>query len=262
MKRIILYMVLLLSLFSQLSVANAQEINYKVKDVNKTHTAYISQPLLKENVDPKTENIENGMNTLIQNMEFETVKLEKGRKFIVVSDQNLSNNVSGEIPVVFESVQKEYLSYDKQPAKIVFKGKIEKTGKPRVLGKSGTVKIALEKITIDTITYPVAALISKIDNKQVYLNTLSGSPCYLANLANALDTGVIHSNLKDPCGSNMCSTKTYTRPLVFIGAAALQAADLLLSPFAAAVKRGNDVSIPKNTYFEIKLDKDLYVLNL
>lgn len=172
-----------------------------------------------------------------------------------------NGNVEG-IPVRFESVQKEYLTYDKKPSKIVFKGKIEKTHKPRMMGKSGTIKIALEKITVDSITYPVTALISKIDNKKVFFNTIGASPCYLSNLADAANNGVIHSSLKDPCGSNMCTTNTYTKPLAFLGAAALQIADLMLSPFAAVTRKGKDVDIPLNTYFEIKLDKDLYVLNI
>lgn len=262
MKRIIILLLLLASLFSQLTVAKAEQITYKVKEIDKTQTAFIHRPMPQEEISEKAKNIESGANSILPDMEFETVKLEKGRKFIVVSEQNLNNgNVEG-IPVRFESVQKEYLTYDKKPSKIVFKGKIEKTHKPRMMGKSGTVKIALEKITVDSITYPVTALISKIDNKKVFFNTIGASPCYLSNLADAANNGVIHSSLKDPCGSNMCTTNTYTKPLAFLGAAALQIADLMLSPFVAVTRKGNDVDIPLNTYFEIKLDKDLYVLNI
>ncbi len=168
MKRIIILLLLLASLFSQLTVAKAEQITYKVKEIDKTQTAFIHRPMPQEEISEKAKNIESGANSILPDMEFETVKLEKGRKFIVVSEQNLNNgNVEG-IPVRFESVQKEYLTYDKKPSKIVFKGKIEKTHKPRMMGKSGTVKIALEKITVDSITYPVTALISKIDNKKVF----------------------------------------------------------------------------------------------
>ena len=78
----------------------------------------------------------------------------------------------------------------------MFKGKIEKTHKPRIMGKSGTVKIALEKITVDSITYPVTALISKIDNKKVFFNTIGASPCYLSNLADAANNDPF--NFKGP----------------------------------------------------------------
>ena len=62
-----------------------------------------------------------------------------------------------------------------------------------MMGKSGTVKIALEKITVDSITYTVTALISKIDNKKVFFLSATKSPCYLSNLAYAANNGVIHS---------------------------------------------------------------------
>ena len=47
-----------------------------------------------------------------------TVLLEKGRKFVVASQQNLTNtNISG-IPVEFKSIQKEYITYNKKPSDI------------------------------------------------------------------------------------------------------------------------------------------------
>ena len=174
----------------------------------------------------------------------------------------MNNNIANGIPVQFESVQNEYLAYNKKPAKITFHGVVEKTSRPRFIGKSGSIKIQLNKITIDKITYPVEALISKMNNRNVYLSTLTGSPNYWGNLADAANSGIIHSTIKDPCGIDTCNINSYKKPFIYFGAATLQAADLLLSPFVALGKRGNDVDIPLNTYFEIKLDKDLYVLNI
>lgn len=261
MKQITMYLVLLLCLFLQITSVAAQEVLYK-SNSGQIQTAYLPPVVSAGQVKTHVSDLGTEVNNVLPNLELETVRLEKGRKFIVISEQNLNNNNVSGIPVIFKSVQKEYLAYDRPPANIVFKGKIEKTKGPRRFGKSGTVKVLLEKMTIDTITYPVEALISKIDNKNVYGNTIVASPCYLANLANTANDGVIHSTIKDPCGSDTCTTKTFAKPLVFAGAAALQLADLLLLPFAAAFKKGTDVNIPLNTYFEIKLDKDLYVLNL
>ncbi len=201
-------------------------------------------------------------NEILENFELNTIKLEKGRRFIVVSDRNLSSESISGIPVVFESVQKEYLDYNKKPSKVCFKGIVEKTSKPKLAGKSGTVKVKLEKITIDQVTYPVEAVISKIDNKKVYFNTLAGTAMYGANLADTASNGTIHTSLKDPCGNMICTTaNSYQKPFIFAGAAAVLAADLLISPISSLFKTGNEVSIPQNTLFEIKLDKDMYVLD-
>src|SRR5574344_46639 len=225
-----------------------------------TYTAYTPQPF---NVKERTESFVNKDKGLLTNMELDTLKLSKGRKFIVVSDRSINDTAMSGTPIVFESVQKEYLSYNKTPAKVVFRGRIAKTNGPKIAGKSGNVKIALEKITIDKITYPVDALISKINNKAVYFNTLSSSPVYLSNLAQVANEGVINTGIKDPCASHMCTAGTvYTKPLVYLGAAAVQAADLLIAPLAAIGRKGNSLVIPDKTYFEIKLDKDLYVLDI
>lgn len=268
MRRICSCMVILMTFFSQPVFADIYENTKTVSDFqnsrdNIAKTAFIGTKYLHEDTESKSAAISESMNTILPDMELDTLKLEKGRKFVVVSDSTLSSDSISGIPVRFESVQKEYLAYDKKPSKIVFHGKIEKTRKPRLAGKSGTVKVKLEKITIDKITYPVSALISKIDDKNVYFNTLSGAPLYGANLADSIANGTIHSSWKDPCGSQHCTTSNnIARPVIYLSAAALQAADLLISPFASLFKHGSDVTIPKKTFFEIKLDKDMYVLNL
>lgn len=268
MKRIYAYLVILLTLFSQPVHSYTSENTKLISDYQKpetqnSKTAYLGNKMLQSNLEEKSQNINQEVNSILPNLELDTLKIEKGRKFVVVSDRNLeSTSVSG-LPVKFESIQKEYLTFDKEPSKIVFEGKVEKTGKPRLAGKSGTIKIKLEKITIDKITYPVSALISKIDNKAVYFNTLSAAPIYIANLADAASNGTINSDLKDPCINHSCTTgKNYTRPIIYLTAAALQTADLLLSPLTSLFKKGTSVTIPEKTYFEIKLNKDMYVLNI
>ena len=261
MKKCILQLLIFLCAFSVFAKNEAQSNNYEVTSINNYKTAYI--PSHYYNVGKTTPNvIRESAEEILHDVEFETIKLEKGRRFTVISEQNLNNNIAYGIPVRFESVQNEYLAYNKKPAKITFHGVVEKTSRPRIIGKSGSIKIQLNKITIDKITYPVEALISKMNNRNVYLSTLTGSPNYWGNLADAANSGVIHSTIKDPCGVDTCNITSLKKPFIFFGAATLQAADLLLSPFVALGKRGNDVDIPLNTYFEIKLDKDLYVLNI
>lgn len=262
MKRTFMYMVILLTLYCELSSPGICE-NTKYISEYQNKTAYIGKTMVDSDITSKVDTINEEMNTILPNIELETMKLEKGRRFVVVSDRNLNNTSVSGIPVRFESVQKEYIVYDKTPSKIIFHGKIEKTGKPRLAGKSGTIKIKLEKITIDKITYPVNALISKIDNKAVYGNTLSASPIYLANLADAATNGTINSGWKDPCNSHYCTSGgNYTRPLIYLSAAALQAADLLIAPLSSLFKTGKNVIIPEKTYFEIKLNKDMFVLDI
>lgn len=261
-------MVIFVTLFSQLTTADASEAELTYY-TNNSHTAYINSSALndltrRENqINSAAQVLCTDPQSCLQNIEFNTIKLEKGRKFIVKSDQALSNEIYNGTQVKFESPQKESIFAKKSGSKVIFQGKVTKTSGPRKIGKSGVVKIELDKITIDKITYPVAAIISKIENKNVSGNNLMADSIYLSNLANVANTGTIHSSLKDPCKNNACiESGNLTRPVLFLTGAALGAADLLLSPFVSLFKTGKNVTIPQNTYFEIKLDKDLYVLNI
>lgn len=269
MKRIIMYTAILLSPFLPLTLINTQKA--EANDyINETQTAYFNSTKLN-GIDRSTDGINAAAKIMctdakscLQNMEFSTIKLEKGRKFIVKSDSRLSNDIYSGTTIKFESPQKESIFYKNAPSKVIFQGKVVKTNGPRKAGKSGTVKIELDKITIDKITYPVAAIISKIENKNIRNNNLMADSIYLANLADVANTGTIHSSLKDPCLNNNCieGGSTLKRPALFLVGAALGAADLLISPFVSMLKPGKNVNIPENTYFEIKLDEDLYVLNI
>lgn len=193
--------------------------------------------------------------------EITAVKLKKGRTFLVKSDLRLSNDVNTGTPVQFDSLSKESIFYPKSPSKVSFKGKVVKTKSPGYAGRSGRIKIALEKITVDNITYPVKALITKKENERVFLNSLGGNSVYLANLGDTISNGTINTIYKDPCTNNICASST-TKPFVYLGAAAIQLADLLVAPIASLFKTGNNLDIPANTYFEIKLDEDLCVISL
>ena len=74
MKRIIILLLLLASLFSQLTVAKAEQITYKVKEIDKTQTAFIHRPMPQEEISEKAKNIESGANSILPDMEFETVE--------------------------------------------------------------------------------------------------------------------------------------------------------------------------------------------
>ncbi len=252
MRSRIIYLLVFLCVFLDIQSLQAQEI------IN-PHLTVDEQTVYGQENQPVQNN---DIVSMLRDIEVDTIKLEKGRKFLVVSEQNLNNNITG-LPVSFKSVNNEHLAYNKKPSEITLHGIVEKTGNPRLAGKSATAKVKLQKITIDNITYPVVASISKMDNKNVHLGTLVGPPCYINNLSDLADKGIIHTSAKDPCESTKtCELKTFTKPAWYIVAAALQTADLIISPFVALGKRGNNLNIPENTFFEIKLEEDLNVLNI
>lgn len=198
--------------------------------------------------------------------ELTAVRLAKGRKFDVKSLQAMSVKTKSGTLVSFESVYPEHLFLSKEPSKLLFTGEILKNNPPGKAGSSGTIKIQIQKVKIDNVTYPISAFISKMNDKGVHFNNLALDSLYLANLLNTANNGTITIDkvYKDPCEASNCLTgiNTAARPLYFLAGAALQMADLLLSPIIALLQPGKNIFIPENTQFEIKLDEDLPVLNL
>lgn len=198
--------------------------------------------------------------------ELTAVRLEKGRKFDVKSLQPMSANTKSGTIVKFESIYEEKLFVSKEPAKLLFTGEILENNPPGKAGSSGVIKIQIQKVKIDNITYPISAFISKMNKKGVHFNNLALDSLYIANLLNTANKGTITIDkvYKDPCEASNCLTgiNTVARPFYFLAGAALQAADLLLSPIIALLQPGKDIFIPENTQFEIKLDENLPVLVL
>lgn len=202
----------------------------------------------------------------LEGKELTAVRLEKGRKFDVKSLQPMSVKTHAGTEVAFETLGPEALFLSKEPSKLLFTGEIVKNNPPGKAGSSGAIKIQIQKVKVDNVTYPVSAFISKMNKKNVYLGNLAMDSLYLANLADRANHGTITIDrvYKNPCDANDCETgiSVGAKPFYYLAGAILQAADLLLSPFAALLIPGNDVYIPENTEFEIKLDEDLPVLNL
>ena len=195
--------------------------------------------------------------------ELEATILEKGRKFDVKSMQSMSYETTGGAEIKFESMYPERVFTDKAPVKLVFTGEIVKNKPPGKLGSSGTLKVMIKNVKLENITYPAEAYITKMNKKGVLLGAVAGPSNYKDNLADAVNTGTIHTIFKDPCKTTADEcVSTVTKPFYFLTGALLQTADLFIAPIVALFLPGNEVVIPEGTEFEIKLENDIPVLEI
>lgn len=198
--------------------------------------------------------------------ELTAIRLEKGRKFSVKSLQPMSVKTQTGTIVSFETLGPEHVFIDKEPSKLVFSGEIVDNRPPGKAGSSGKIKIQIQKVKIENVTYPVSAFISKMNKKPVMFGAIGAASTYVPNLKDRADNGTITINqvYKDPCEVNDCVTglNAVVKPLYYLAGALLQTADLLICPIAALLVTGQELYVPENTEFEIKLEEDLPVLNL
>lgn len=199
-----------------------------------------------------------------KNKELYAVSVEKDRKFKVKSDISLDSSTPIGTNINFTSVSDEVIFAEKKPSKIYFSGTVVENNPPGPAGKSSSIKLMIDKMKIDNVTYPAKAYISKMGDKKTLGGVLVTS-AYLSNLGNIADKGTITINkiYKDPCDYNNCEISTpVVRPFYYLGGAILQITDLLISPLVCLFVQGDNISIPANTVFEIKLEKDVSVINL
>lgn len=196
--------------------------------------------------------------------EIDAKKISKGTKFLVRSNQEINNYQNNGTKIVFESMYPEKVFSNKKPQKLVFKGRIIKHRNAQMGSNGGLVKIRIEKMMIDNVNYPIAAMITKINNKPVFFNSIKGNSAYIQNTKGALSNGnrYIGSVYKDPCTTFCNDDHILVSPLYLLSGAILQTSNILVSPIAGLLKPGKNVYIQKDSSFLIKLEEDVFVLNI
>lgn len=217
-----------------------------------------------QGIDEEFKNIINHPFGCLEGKELEAIRLDKGRTFIVRSQQPMSSDTPVGTLIDFESVGNVNIFQDKNPSEVRFTGEIIENKPPRIGGRSSTLKLEINKIKVDNVTYPASAYISKMGKKPILAGVLAGAPIYLDNLADVADKGTVTIDkvYKDPCQYSCESIKTPFRPLYYAGGALLQFADLLIAPVVCFFLPGREIEIPENTAFEIKLENDVSLLKI
>ena len=215
------------------------------------------------NLEQSAENIQSAYRCL-EGKELTAIKLDKGKTFIVRSQQPMDSDTPVGTLIAFVAQQDEVLFLGKEPSKVMFTGEVIENNPPRMAGRSSSLKLEIKKIKVDNVTYPAEAYITKMGKRNVFGGLLAGSPIYFMNLADVADEGTITIDkvYKDPCRYSCESIKTVARPFYYLGGAILQFADLLISPIVCFFMPGKEISIPENTAFEIKLENDISLLEL
>ena len=196
--------------------------------------------------------------------ELEAINIEKGRTFEVKSLQPMSYESSTGTEVVFESIYPEKIFISKDPMKLIFKGEVIKNTPPRKGGSSGTLKVVINGVKLESIVYPAEAYISKMNKRGLMFGAIVGPSIYKDNLSDTANNGVINNYYNmDPCSkaTDEC-VGAVAKPFYFLSGALLHTVDLFLAPVVAFFAPGKEVYIPEGTEFEIKLEKDIPVLEI
>lgn len=257
MRKKIIVVLLGTLLCQNLSLAMEQEL-FEFKE---ERLSYNTDRLQPQQIDEQIKEYYSNQN-MFAGKEFDAYTLEKGTTFYVKSLQPMSSDTPKGARIEFEA-DTNLFSPDRL-SHVVFTGEVVENNPPRLAGRSGTIKLDIFKVKVDNVTYPAKAYLSKAGKKIVLNGLVAGMPIYLSNLANTADKGTVTIDkfYKDPCEY---TCETFTLPVrtgYYLGGAFLQLADLLVAPLVSLFQRGNDLDIPKDSSFEIKLANDMSLLRL
>ena len=189
------------------------------------------------------------------------VKLKKGTKFKVVSEQSVSDasRIGARISFVSQnSVTQRYITVLKGTT---FYGEVVDAHLPQMSGNGGLIELKIDSMLYKGSTYGVNAKVTKVNGRKVFVNNIKGQRKYMKNVVKQVDKGEnfykktrrVSGKLSDnPVGLFVAPVPT----LVGMGAYAV---NLVGSPIVSIFNKGGRISIPAGSEFEIKLVEDAYL---
>ena len=189
------------------------------------------------------------------------IKISSGTKFKVKSNQTISDWSTKDGVVSFSTSETIYKKLASIPVGTKIYGKITDSHAPQITGNGGLVEIEITSITYNGKTYEAEGKIIKANSKKIFFNNIKGKRKYWKNVGNHISKGETFykktRNISNKMSSNPITSLLSPIPTAvgMIGCTVCT----ILSPITAIGTKGENISIPAGSSFEIKLTNPTYV---
>lgn len=189
------------------------------------------------------------------------IKIGRGTKFRATSKNWASDSAKIGNRVSFTTTKPVTKRYITIPAGSTLRGRIVDAHLPQYTGNGGLVKVEIESITINGANKYADGKITKANGKKILFNNIKGKRTYLANVGkNARKSHqFFRKAMKKTSEFANDGLTVILSPFTFIGGAVGYIGGVALSPVTALKAKGNRISLPPDTLYDIKLTKDLYI---
>lgn len=198
--------------------------------------------------------------TLTQD-DFTAIKIKKGTKFRLKSNNLVSDYLREGAKVSFTSLTPVYQRYVTIPAGTVFTASVVDSHLPQITGNGGLVELKIETVQFRGRTYSAHGKVTKANHKKIFINNIKGKRQYWKGVANQVEKG--HKFYKktretskkladNPVGVIISPIPTVVGVVAYV-------VNLAGSPVFSIGYKGGRVSIPAGSEFEIKLQEDVYL---
>lgn len=188
-------------------------------------------------------------------------KIPSGTKFLVKSNNSVSGYSGANTPISFTSTLPININGITIPTGTIFKGYLENSHGGQITGNGGLIEIKVTSMSFNGKTAQIEGKITKANNKNVFLNNIKGKRQYWTNVNKQVKRGVNIYNRAKTISAAIPSNPLgkVIKPVPMIGGASVTALYSAASPLIAVFNKGQNISLPAGTVFEIKLTADAYV---
>ncbi len=199
--------------------------------------------------------------TTLTEDDFTAIKIKKGTKFRLKSNNLVSDYLKPGSKVSFTSLTPVYQRYVTIPAGTVFTASVVDSHLPQITGNGGLVELAIETVQFKGRTYSLHGKVTKANHKKIFINNIKGKRQYWKGVVNQVEKG--HNFYKK---TRQTSKKLADNPVgviisplpTIVGVAAY-VVNFAGSPVFSIGYKGGRVSIPAGSEFEIKLLEDVHL---
>lgn len=194
------------------------------------------------------------------NRQYKEISIKKGTKFKVRSRSAISDKTPRGTKISFVTVYPETSRYITIPAGTVIQGQITDSHPPQLFGNGGLIEIKADQILYKGSYYQIYSKISIANYKHIFLNNIKGKRKYISNMGTFIKPGArFMSKMWKVCGTLTNGPEILLTPLPLASGIVVYAVNAALSPILSIFSTGDSITIPKGSYFEIKLTQDAII---
>lgn len=190
-----------------------------------------------------------------------TKKIPQWTKFNVKSSQNISGYSPKGTKITFTTTENVYKKHVTIPAGTKFYGEITNSHPAQSTGNGALVAVKITAMTYNGETYKINGKITKAKEKKIFFNNIKGKRQYISGIGKQIDKGDRFYKK-----SRRLSSKMADNPILVILSPAPTIVGIVgytcatvTSPITALTTKGDNLSLPAGSVFEIKLLDSIYV---
>lgn len=198
--------------------------------------------------------------TLTQD-DFTAIKIKKGTKFRLKSNNLVSDYLREGAKVSFTSLTPVYQRYVTIPAGTVFTASVVDSHLPQITGNGGLVELKIETVQFRGRTYSAHGKVTKANHKKIFINNIKGKRQYWKGVANQVEKGHKFYKKTRETSKKLANNPVgvIISPIPTVVGVVAYVVNLAGSPVFSIGYKGGRVSIPAGSEFEIKLQENVYL---